>query len=701
MSDYAISIDTGDYLYMQGISISESYGNSYTDLTVKMSLNSSNFNFDLACSDGKDFRLSVSSNGTGVLNMWIASWNQTDRSATVWFKIPSISAYNTLPLYAFWGNTTDSGISNINSVDFLLADDFEGSSVDASKWDSSDVYGVADSRLRLNTGGYIESLNTPISEKENWILECGAYLNETATTSSYYLMGYVFYGTENEFNFYLYPEGSIDRKHDAVDGTTLVTYNGTQKGIENDSYFNNVLRYYEPLDYFYHGMYSRSTYADYVDDWEREVYGDTMLTYFRIYGRENSSAVMIYIDWIALIEDYGEHVPTFDLSNLYVVYEHVPHQGLESINYNEDLTSTVFFHESSFGGNPYKLSDNSHNAGLVDSWFSSSNATSESEVKLTIDFGRYSSNLVDTKYTHFDDNHVNFLNASKLSDDSSDINENTYWQGTTTSGYAAIDFNTDKDKIGCLSVLAKDGNLSGMIKDFSFHGSNIDPRFTTDEDWSLLYSGVFEQSNEWQTIYFNNTAIYRYYILKIDTTYGSNISLSEWAMYKYDLSFSQYVLSQLRLYPVVVDSGESYLPKQILFKASNDYINWDTLFSITDTYTPFYDYGGTRWQKYSFTNTKKYWVYRVECVDNWGGSNGTMAIAEWSMHENSLEDHIERVFPEYVSCSSSNIQAVSGSAFDDINFVLSCADKIYRVRNELLLSEDDIGTEAVLDFIIL
>jgi hypothetical protein len=225
--------------------------------------------------------------------------------------------------------------------------------------------------------------------------------------------------------------------------------------------------------------------------------------------------------------------------------------------------------------------------------------------------------------------------------------------------------------------------------------------YTTTVDWILLYSGSFEQTSDWQTIYFVNTSIYRYYILKVNNTYGSNISLSEWAMYEYKDTNDQYVLSQIRLYPVVFDSGEGYFPKQVLFKASNDYVNWDVLLNTTDTYTPFYDYGGTRWQKYSFVNTQKYWVYKLECIDNWEGSNGQMAIAEWSMYEKITENYIERIFPDYVSCSGSNVRVILGSTFDNINFVLSCADKIYRISNDSLSSEDDIGTESILDFIIL
>lgn len=701
MSEYADNIDTNNYLYMRDISISEIYGNSYTNFTAKLILDSSNFNFGLARSDGKDFRLAMRSNGTGVLNMWIASWNQSDGSATIWFKIPLMPAYTTLQLYAFWGNPDDTGISDIESVDFLIADDFEGSSIDSSKWNSSSVNSVSDSMLRLNTSGYIEALNTPLNGITNWILECGAYLDGTTSSQSYYIIGYTFYGTENEFSFRLFPEGSVDRQHNAVNGSTYVTYNGTQRGVEDDSYFNHVLKYYEPTDRLYDGIYSRNTFDDYEDSVERQVYGDTRITYFRVYGRNNSAVPIIYIDWVAAMVNYGDTIPLFDLSNLYVLYEHIPHQALEETIYADDLTSTSFYHESSFGGNPYKLSDNSYTGGLVDSWISDSGATSESSVGLKIDFGRTSTSLVSNTYLHFDDTHTDFLNASKLSDSNNDINSNTYWQGTTTSGYAAIDFDEDKKNIGCLSVLANPSNLLGMIKDFEFYGSHSDPRFYQ-EDWSLLYTGTFEQNVNWQPVYFINNVNYRYYILKVLDTHGSNISVSEWAMFEYNTSLEQKVVSQLRIHPMAVDSGEQYFPKQIRFKASNDNINWSTLLDTTDTYTPFYDYAESRWQRYSFFNIDKYWIYKLECVGNWGGSGGLMSISEWSLHQKFFKIDAIKLLPnDGTVYTYSNIQALQDSTFDNPIFILSCSDKVYKVDNLELYYEYDIGTEDVVDFIIL
>ena len=72
MGEYSSDINTALYKYRQPIYVTEVTGERQLFVPLKLSLNINNFNFDLARSDGADFRLAESSNGTGVLQMWTA-----------------------------------------------------------------------------------------------------------------------------------------------------------------------------------------------------------------------------------------------------------------------------------------------------------------------------------------------------------------------------------------------------------------------------------------------------------------------------------------------------------------------------------------------------------------------------------------------------------------------------------------------------
>ena len=88
MADYAADIVVSDYLYRQAITITEKSGSDQTNLHLRLQLDSSDFNFDFARSDGLDFRLAEGGAGTKVLKMFIGYWNATLGQATIYFKLP-------------------------------------------------------------------------------------------------------------------------------------------------------------------------------------------------------------------------------------------------------------------------------------------------------------------------------------------------------------------------------------------------------------------------------------------------------------------------------------------------------------------------------------------------------------------------------------------------------------------------------------
>ena len=62
MSEYSSSINTELYKYIQPVYVTEPTGETQTFIPLRLDLNASNFNFDLARSDGLDFHLAEKSN---------------------------------------------------------------------------------------------------------------------------------------------------------------------------------------------------------------------------------------------------------------------------------------------------------------------------------------------------------------------------------------------------------------------------------------------------------------------------------------------------------------------------------------------------------------------------------------------------------------------------------------------------------------
>jgi len=88
------------------------------------------------------------------LAQWIEESDAT--SATIWVKLPSDGSDI---IYMFVGNSSASQYSNGDDT-FLFFDDFEGTSLDTSKWTVSGSVSVSNSEVILNPGSEIVSTST-------------------------------------------------------------------------------------------------------------------------------------------------------------------------------------------------------------------------------------------------------------------------------------------------------------------------------------------------------------------------------------------------------------------------------------------------------------------------------------------------------------------------------------------------------------
>ena len=155
----------GEWNYYREITIKEESGTALSDYQVLVELNPSNFP-DKAKSDGSDIRFSADDE---ELNYWIEEWDYGSQNAKIWVKVSSIPASGGTKVKMYYVNPSATSFSDGDAT-FDLFDDFEGTNLDANKWEwfqdgSGTNYFVANGYLELTgmecgTGSSVRSKST-------------------------------------------------------------------------------------------------------------------------------------------------------------------------------------------------------------------------------------------------------------------------------------------------------------------------------------------------------------------------------------------------------------------------------------------------------------------------------------------------------------------------------------------------------------
>jgi len=111
-----------NFKYRRPVTITEQSGNNLTNYQVLVELNSTNFDFSHAQTNGEDIRFTDASGN--FLSYWIEDWDAVNESAKVWVKVASIPANSSTVIYMYYGNSSLSSLSDGDSV-FEFFDDFE------------------------------------------------------------------------------------------------------------------------------------------------------------------------------------------------------------------------------------------------------------------------------------------------------------------------------------------------------------------------------------------------------------------------------------------------------------------------------------------------------------------------------------------------------------------------------------------------
>ena len=110
-----------NFKYRRAIKITEQSGSDLTDYQVLIELNSTNFDFSHAQTNGEDIRFADTDGN--LLSYWIEEWDSVNKKAKVWVKVPSIPANSSVEIWMYYGNPRLEDASD-GEATFEFFDDF-------------------------------------------------------------------------------------------------------------------------------------------------------------------------------------------------------------------------------------------------------------------------------------------------------------------------------------------------------------------------------------------------------------------------------------------------------------------------------------------------------------------------------------------------------------------------------------------------
>ena len=128
--------DLEEYTYKQPVTIDNTGGSAKTNFNAKLIITKANGIFwSRVQSDLDDIRFYDGSNKIGY---YLDSYNYSDRTATVYVKVPSIGADTTKTIYLIYGSsnaTSESALTNITTAMYQdFYETFDGTTIDAGKF---------------------------------------------------------------------------------------------------------------------------------------------------------------------------------------------------------------------------------------------------------------------------------------------------------------------------------------------------------------------------------------------------------------------------------------------------------------------------------------------------------------------------------------------------------------------------------------
>jgi len=101
--------------YRRKVTITNNVADNLSEFQVKIKLDSSNFDFSKAKSDGSDIRI-TDNDGTTILKYWLQKWDSTNSKGIIWVKVSSISGNSEKDVYLYYGNNEASDAQEPKNV---------------------------------------------------------------------------------------------------------------------------------------------------------------------------------------------------------------------------------------------------------------------------------------------------------------------------------------------------------------------------------------------------------------------------------------------------------------------------------------------------------------------------------------------------------------------------------------------------------
>jgi hypothetical protein len=121
-----------DWGYYYTLQVTNNVSSSLTDFQVKISINTSSLiSAGKMNSNGNDIRF-VDGSTCNTMPYWIESGMNT-ANTVIWVKVPFLAGSGKKTISMYYGNTAAAAASNGDST-FLVFDDFDGSSLNTTKW---------------------------------------------------------------------------------------------------------------------------------------------------------------------------------------------------------------------------------------------------------------------------------------------------------------------------------------------------------------------------------------------------------------------------------------------------------------------------------------------------------------------------------------------------------------------------------------
>ena len=236
------------------------------------------------------------------LPYWIEKWDAQNEQAKVWVKVPKIPANGSVDLYIYYGSPTAVSESDGESV-FEFFDDFEGSSLDTSKWTvrSGTSYYVQNSELHVTDRdthiASVQAFTIPhifeakmkaVSINEQLGLELGDNQDHDHIRLFFLITGH------DDVYIDANGDGSYEVKEDLFTDTAGDTYNPVSIAVTNSKIV---------LDFIRNGQRTTKTYS----------YGWTADTYIGlggyVVGAASATGNELAVDWVR-VRKYAEQEPT-------------------------------------------------------------------------------------------------------------------------------------------------------------------------------------------------------------------------------------------------------------------------------------------------------------------------------------------------------------------------------------------------------